>query len=89
MNVSFLSIVGQALASESAQSTQMNQLDQEASTGNSLLQPSDNPAAYVAVMESQADTSNLTTNLANIQSATTLLNSSTSALQTASSVVAL
>ena len=87
MNVSFMTIVNQALESANAQTAQMTHLQQEAATGNSLLEPSDNPAAAVAVMAAQADTVQLTTHLTNIQSATTALNSSVSALQNAGNIL--
>jgi flagellar hook-associated protein 3 len=87
MNVSFMTTVNQAIDNANSQTTQLSQLQEEASTGNALLEPSDNPTAAVAVLASQAATATLGTQLSNIQSATTVLNASSTATTNAANIL--
>ena len=59
---------------------------EQAATGEKLLQPSDNPLAMVTVLSSQAQDTRLGTYIANIQQATSILNDSVSNLQIATAI---
>ena len=54
MRVSFSTAISQALASTASTTTQLTQLQAQASTGNRLLEPSDDPAAEVGLLSAQA-----------------------------------
>src|SRR5579862_1600498 len=79
-------MINQVLASAGQQTTRLAQLQAEASTGNKLQAPSDDPAATVAVLAAQGQIAQLGTYLSNIQSATSTLNASVSALQQATNI---
>jgi flagellar hook-associated protein 3 FlgL len=80
-------MVDQAIASAQRQSDQLAQLQEQASSGSRLNQPSDDPVAEVQVMAGDAQNARLDTYLNNIGSATSSLNSSVSALQEANGIL--
>jgi flagellar hook-associated protein 3 FlgL len=86
MRITPLTIIEQALANLDAQTNSLGQLQQEAATGNRLLQPSDDPVATVAVLAANAQSQSLDSYQANIQTAQTTLNASVTALQSASDI---
>ncbi len=76
----------QAIANSQRQTELLAELQQQASTGNRLLQPSDDPAAEVNLLLAKAQDSRLGSYLGSIQSATANLNASTAALQDATGI---
>jgi len=78
--------ISQAISSIESQSNQLNQLEQEASTGSRLLTPSVDPVATVSVLAENTQNQQLTTYMDNIQTAQTSLNASVSALQQANNI---
>jgi flagellar hook-associated protein 3 FlgL len=66
----------------------LNTLQAQASTGKKFANVSDDPAAAMTVLSNTDQNQLLTTHLANIQAATTSLNTSTSALQQVDSIFA-
>jgi flagellin-like hook-associated protein FlgL len=83
-----LRITPQALVSQTIASLQQNEnqlanLQEQASTGERILQPSDDPAAAVQVLAANAQNLQLGAYLNNIKSSQATLNASSSALQQA------
>jgi flagellar hook-associated protein 3 len=81
-------IVDQAIASARRETDQLATLQEQASSGNKLLLPSDDPTATVAVIGAQAQNGRLSTYLGNIQSAQDQLNASNSTLVNFNKVLA-
>jgi flagellar hook-associated protein 3 len=75
-----------ALANLDSQTTQLSRLQEQASTGKKLIVPSDDPLDIAPLLASQTQDSQLTEDLANLQTARTSLQTSTSALQQAHDV---
>jgi flagellar hook-associated protein 3 FlgL len=88
VRVSLSSMVSQAVTNSDNETALLSKLQQEASTGISLQQPSDNPTAFIAVLGDQNQSTLLTAQLSNIQSATTVLNDAVSATRDASNILA-
>ena len=70
-----------ALAGAQQITDQLNSLQAQAATGQKFAKVSDDPAAALTVLSASDQNERLTANLANIQSATTALNTGVSALQ--------
>jgi flagellar hook-associated protein 3 FlgL len=73
-------IAAEAIANAQQQTSQLAFLQQEASTGLRILQPSDNPTAALAVMGDQAQNNQLSVYHQNISDAQAKLNGSVSTL---------
>jgi flagellar hook-associated protein 3 FlgL len=87
-----LRITPQALVSQTVANLQQNEnqlanLQEQASTGERMLQPSDDPAAAVQVLAANAQNLQLGAYLNNIKSSQATLNASSSALQQASTLL--
>lgn len=80
-------IVADAIANAQQQSSQLAILQQEASTGLRILQPSDNPPAALQVLADQAWNNQLGVYHQNISDAQAKLNSSVSTLNQASNLL--
>jgi flagellar hook-associated protein 3 FlgL len=85
--VSSLSQVSNILYYLDQQSTSLAKLTDEASSGNQILVPSDNPSGTVSVIEGTAQGTQLSSYLSNITSATNTLNSSVSNLSSLAEVL--
>jgi flagellar hook-associated protein 3 FlgL len=81
IRVSLQSIVNQTLAETTQQTEQLAQLQAQASTGNSLQAPSDNPSVAAVVEAGTAQTNRLQSYLNNISALQPALNQSVSTLQ--------
>lgn len=86
LRVTFQSSVDHALFNLRNQTDQLGVTSEQAATGKRILQPADDPVGTVTLMTFQAQSQRLTTNLSNIQDATSSLNSSVSTLQAAGDV---
>jgi flagellar hook-associated protein 3 FlgL len=80
-------IAANAIANAQKQSTQLGILQQEASTGLRILQPSDDPAAALQVLGYQAQNNRLSIYRQNIADAQAKLNSSVSTLNEVSNLL--
>jgi flagellar hook-associated protein 3 len=80
-------ILSQLLAAAQQHTDLLAQLQQEASSGLRLQQPSDDPQAMVSLLASKAQDARLGTYLQNIQTAQSPLNASVSALQDVNSIL--
>jgi flagellar hook-associated protein 3 FlgL len=80
-------MIDQAIANAQRQTDQLAQLQAQASSGNRILSPSDDPTAEVQVMAGNAQNLRLDSYLSNITTATSSLNGSVSALQEANSIL--
>jgi flagellar hook-associated protein 3 len=69
------------------QTSALGQLENQASSGNAILEPSDNPLGEVSVLQNQAQNSGLTADLTNISTAQSTLNTSVSTLQSANNLI--
>jgi flagellar hook-associated protein 3 FlgL len=87
LRVNLNTMINQVLASTSQQTARLAQLQAEATTGNQINEPSDNPAQAVAIMAAEGQNAQLSNYLTNIQSATSSLNASVSALQQAGTIL--
>jgi flagellar hook-associated protein 3 FlgL len=85
--VTDLSQVSTVLYYLTQQSDSLAQLTNEASSGNQILVPSDNPAGTATVIEGNAQGTQLSAYLSNVSSATNALNASVSTLTSAVSVL--
>jgi len=85
--VSSISQVSNALYYLNLQSNALAKLTEEASSGNQILVPSDNPAGTVSVINGTAQGTQLSAYLANITSATNTLNSSVTNLSALAGVL--
>jgi flagellar hook-associated protein 3 FlgL len=81
LRVTLQTVTNEALINARQQTDRLGQLQQEASTGNRLLRPSDDPLATVTVLGTKAQDQRLTTYLSNIGDAQQTLNQSVSTLQ--------
>src|SRR5438067_128070 len=80
-------LISQTIASMRLTEDRLANLQEQAATGKRLLRPSDNPADAVTVLSVNATDLRLDTYLNNINGAQTTLNTSTSALQEASTIL--
>ena len=87
MRITFPTMVNNALIAARKQTDQLATLQQEASTGNRINVPSDDPIDAPVLLASQAQNDRLTTYLSNTQSAQSTLNLSVSSLQQANDVM--
>src|SRR5438270_8251157 len=87
LRVSVQSQVSHSLFYEQQQTAALARLQQEASSGNRILAPEDDPLGAVAVINYTAQGASLDTDLTNINTATDALNVSVSTLQDAAGVV--
>lgn len=87
LRVSLQTIVSRALANERRQTDALARLSQQASTGNRILAPEDDPLGAVAVINYNAQDASYAADLTNISTATTSLNVSVSTLQHAHDVL--
>jgi flagellar hook-associated protein 3 FlgL len=87
LRVSSQTIADQAIANATQQAASVAQLQEQASTGNTIQQPSDNPEGEVTLLAAQELNQQLGTYLTNIKSAQITLGASTTALQNTSSIL--
>jgi flagellar hook-associated protein 3 FlgL len=87
LRVSLQTIVNNSLFYEQQQTAALSRLQQQASSGNRILAPEDDPLGSVAVINYNTQDAAYDTELANINTATTTLNQGVSTLQDASNVV--
>ncbi len=87
IGVNLTTMMNQAMLSTQQQTASLAQLQAEASTGNAVINPSDNPAAMTAIMAAQSQNDQLGAYLTNIQSATATLNAGVAAMNQASSIM--
>jgi flagellar hook-associated protein 3 FlgL len=87
IRVSLQSIVNQTLAETTQQSDQLVQLQAQASTGNSLQAPSDNPAVAAVLEAGTAQTNRLQSYLNNINALQPTLNQSVATLQNVGNIM--
>jgi flagellar hook-associated protein 3 FlgL len=87
VRVTFQTLVDNALVSTQSQLDQIGKLQEQASTGMRILQPSDDPIGTQMVMAGQAEQDQLDTYLGNISSTQATLNTSVSALQQADNIL--
>ncbi|HZU38549.1 MAG TPA: flagellar hook-associated protein FlgL [Gemmataceae bacterium] len=85
-------ITPQVLLQQAIYNAQMHEnllalYQEQASTGNKLIQPSDDPLGMLTVLSSQAQDNRLGVYLTNIQTDTNTLNASVSTLQSASNIM--
>jgi flagellar hook-associated protein 3 FlgL len=85
-SISTLSYYQDAIASNQQLSTQLANLQTEASTGQQYPQVSDNPTASLAILANSDQEQIIGAHLSDIQSATANLNASVSALQSADTI---
>ena len=79
--ISMPSFYQDAIYNNTQINNQLTSLEAQAATGQKFAQVSDDPADAMAVLSLSDQNDQLTSNLNNIQSATTVLNGSVSALQ--------
>jgi flagellar hook-associated protein 3 FlgL len=87
LRVSLQTIVNSSLAYEQQQTAALSRLQQQASSGNRILAPEDDPLGSVAVINYTAQDAAFSADLANVNTATTVLNVGVSTLQSASDAV--
>jgi flagellar hook-associated protein 3 len=87
LRVSAQTILSTALAYSSQQSAALAKLQEEASSGNSILTPDDNPIGEVSVINNGYQVAQLGTDLTNIQAAQADLNTSATTLQAADNLI--
>jgi flagellar hook-associated protein 3 FlgL len=87
IRVTFQTMVNDAVVNTQKQTEQLSKLQEQASTGKRILQPSDDPAATQMVLNTQAEQDRLDTYLTNISSTQSTLNTSVSSLQEADGVL--
>ena len=87
IRVTMQTLVSEAQSYLDQQTSALGQLENEASSGSSILQPSDNPLGEVNVLQYQAQNSGLTADLTNISTAQSTLNTSVSTLQSANNLI--
>jgi flagellar hook-associated protein 3 FlgL len=87
IRVSLQSIVNQTLAESNQQTDQLAQLQAQASTGNSLQAPSDNPAVAAVLEANTTQTNRLQSYLDNISALQPTLNQSVSTLQDVNNIL--
>ncbi len=87
LRVSVQSLVNQSIYYEQQQSAALSQLQQQASSGNRILTPSDDPLGAAAVINYNTQDANEGTSLTNVNTAANDLNVSVSTLQSASNVL--
>ena len=87
MRITPQTIVSDAVYNAQQETNQLATLEQEASTGLSILQPSDNPAGEMEVLAGQAQSNQLDTYQQNISDAQAMLNSSVSTLTQVSNLL--
>ncbi len=86
LRVTFQSSVDNALFNLRNLTDQLAVTTAQAATGKRILQPSDDPAGTVSLLAFQAQSQRLTTDLTNIQGATSSLDNSVSTLQSVSDI---
>jgi flagellar hook-associated protein 3 FlgL len=87
LRVSQQTMVNQAIFYEQQQTAALSHLQQQASSGNRILAPEDDPLGAVAVINYPAQDAGYSTDLANINPATDALNVGVSTLQDASNII--
>src|SRR5215467_537443 len=87
LRVSQQTMVNQSIAYEQQQTAALSKLEQQASSGNRIQAPEDDPLGAVAVINYNTQVANYDTDLGNINTATTSLNVSVSTLQDAHNLV--
>jgi len=87
LRVTLQTMVANALANTQQQTAQIANLQEQAATGLSILQPSDNPSGTQMVLAGQNEQSQLDAYLNNISSSQSTLNGSVSSLQEADNVL--
>jgi flagellar hook-associated protein 3 FlgL len=87
LRVSQQTMVNSAIFYEQQQTAAMSRLQEEASSGNRILAPEDDPLGTVAVINYSAQDAADTTDLANISTATNNLNVSVSTLQNVNNIL--
>ena len=80
-------VMDQAIFSAQRQTAALAVLQQQAATGNRILQPSDDPLAAVSVMANKAQDQRLDSYLSNIQDARATMNVGNSALLEANNII--
>src|SRR5205807_2192014 len=84
--ISMQSIYQNALTDNRRIALQLASLQAQAATGQKYAKVSDNPSAALTILNSTDQNQRVTAHLANIQSATTALNTGVSALQQVSNI---
>src|SRR5271157_4073643 len=87
VRVSLQTIVNQALSESSQQTDQLAQLQAQASTGNRLQAPSDDPAVAAVLEAATAQTNRLQSYLDNISALQPTINQSVSTLQDVANIL--
>src|SRR5579885_2740712 len=87
LRVSQQTMVNTAVFYEQQQTASLSRLQQQASSGNRILAPEDDPLGAVAVINYTAQSASFDTDLGNINTATDNLNVSVSTLQSVNNVL--
>jgi flagellar hook-associated protein 3 len=87
LRISLQSLVNTSIGYEQQQTSAIAKLQEQASSGNRILTPDDDPLGAVAVINYTSQITNYDTDLANINTATANLNVSVSTLQDANNII--
>jgi len=87
LRISLQSMVNTSVYYEQQQTTALTHLQAEASSGNRILTPDDDPLGSVAVINYNSQDANFNTDLANINTATDTLNVGVSTLQNVNNIL--
>jgi flagellar hook-associated protein 3 FlgL len=87
LRVTSETLADQAIYNAQRQSASLAQLQEQASSGNRIIQPSDDPAGEVTLLTAQERNQQLGSYLTNTQQAQAVLNASASAMQNANDIL--